>query len=498
MFMSSPTSARTEQPPSPGLHFGHDECNLAEFPLSVLSDNLREGGKRVTSYTYEHEFIDPHGKLRLGRVELEGSQEHGLPTGRDDDVLLGLLYLSGLEGFQSRTLHFSRRQLLQLIRWSTQGTGYDRLEKSLIRWHSVKIRYHNWWDEVRQDCVSVGFSVLDNYVLCDDRRRGRDAAGQLDLPLSFIVWNKTPFANFSTKKLRDLDLDVLFSLPNPAARRAFRFLDKNLPAHGSQTYDLRTFACEHIGLSRAHKPSRLLKELHESIVMPLESAQIIYPVTDQKQRYPRQGRGRYHVIFARAGQPALPPPAAPAPEPASADEPSPLLKELRRHALGGKAARDLIAAHPAAYVEAKIDYLDYLIEASQRPKNPAGWLRTAIEDDYGPPAGYLPKAERQRKSQAAAEARQQKQREDEERRRQKEEEERKLQRERAEKAYALALFGELPEAEQHAIEAAAVADGDAESQSLREYARRRRHSAAWDIVITCEVLKRYPMPEPRP
>jgi hypothetical protein len=168
---------------------------------------------------------------------------------------------------------------------------------------------------------------------------------------------------------------------------------------------------------------------------------------------------------------------------------------LKRYSIGGQTARDFIAAHPADYIEQKIDYLDFLIETGERPKNPAGWLRTAIEEDYGAPAGYLPKAERQGRHKAAEEERQHQQQKDEAKRRQQKDEERKLQQERAEREYALACFNRLLEAERDAIEAAAVADRDDEFQSLRKHAREHRHSVAWDIAITREILNRYPMPE---
>jgi hypothetical protein len=57
-------------------------------------------------------------------------------------------------------------------------------------------------------------------------------------------------------------------------------------------------------------------------------------------------------------------------------------------------------------VEAKIDLLEWLQE--QRPdrvKEPGAWLVHAIRDDYSPPKGYQPKAEREAKNKAAAEAR---------------------------------------------------------------------------------------------
>mgnify|MGYP001270438387 CR=1 FL=1 len=67
-------------------------------------------------------------------------------------------------------------------------------------------------------------------------------------------------------------------------------------------------------------------------------------------------------------------------------------------------ATKLSQEHPADYVQAKIEYHDFLLD--ERPediKKPAAWLRRAIEDDYEPPDGFISPKERER--QAAEEKR---------------------------------------------------------------------------------------------
>ena len=53
------------------------------------------------------------------------------------------------------------------------------------------------------------------------------------------------------------------------------------------------------------------------------------------------------------------------------------------------AAEKMAQAKKEAYVRQKIFYLEYLLaEHPERVKSPKGWLRKAIEDDYGAPDGY--------------------------------------------------------------------------------------------------------------
>lgn len=82
----------------------------------------------------------------------------------------------------------------------------------------------------------------------------------------------------------------------------------------------------------------------------------------------------------------------------------------------------------------QIDYLEYLIENDpDKAKNPQGWLRRAIEEDYGKPDGYKSRAEREAEA-AAAEKRRQAIIEQEKQRAAREEEKREQERrEREEK-----------------------------------------------------------------
>ncbi len=66
----------------------------------------------------------------------------------------------------------------------------------------------------------------------------------------------------------------------------------------------------------------------------------------------------------------------------------------------------LVKNHDAALIAQKIDYVIFMQEEQPNlVRNPRGWLLKAIEYDYGPPAGYRPRAEREM-LQARAEKRQ--------------------------------------------------------------------------------------------
>ncbi|HTU92906.1 MAG TPA: hypothetical protein VMF69_22690, partial [Gemmataceae bacterium] len=325
----------------------------------------------------------------------------------------------------------------------------------------------------------------------DERTRSRqEGPGQFFLPLSSFRWNAIPFKSFRQDYMKELDLEQFLRLPGAAAKRAYRFLDKSLPVAGPQAYDLRLFACEKIGMSRNYKPSRLITEVQTTVVDPLEKAHFLAPL-DPKERFVKEARGRYRVVFAREGQQALTTQAGD--NPSERDTPataSHIESELKKRGLGGKAARDLIAAHSADHIQQKIDYLDFLIETGEQPKKPAGWLRAAIEQDYGPPAGYLLRAERLRQKQTIEEKHRH---EDDVRVARRRQEQQEAAIHKAQRAHIDAYLNALTPQGRKTLEEQAVAHAD---DNMRQAVQDGGPLAeiARCLVVDQEVLRVHPLP----
>lgn len=67
---------------------------------------------------------------------------------------------------------------------------------------------------------------------------------------------------------------------------------------------------------------------------------------------------------------------------------------LTERGLSEKLARRFSQEYEQSHIEQKVYYLDYLLNVHpKRVANPRGWLRRAIEEDYGPPDGYKTPAE---------------------------------------------------------------------------------------------------------
>ena len=109
---------------------GRDELNLAEFPITVLTNKVPKGLKTLTF----SDQIKDHatGETVTRKVTISGSDVYGLPGPLDMDVLLCLIQITKLaNNFTSPEVRFSRSDLLRMLRLPDSGKHYRRIDESL-------------------------------------------------------------------------------------------------------------------------------------------------------------------------------------------------------------------------------------------------------------------------------------------------------------------------------------------------------------------------------
>src|SRR5262245_57125386 len=86
-----------------------DELNFAEFPLASVSTSLPKGQKTLE---FTDEIFDRARNERVTRkLTITASDKYGLPTALDDEVILGLMQLTGRNEFAERRVFFTRYEL---------------------------------------------------------------------------------------------------------------------------------------------------------------------------------------------------------------------------------------------------------------------------------------------------------------------------------------------------------------------------------------------------
>jgi hypothetical protein len=395
---SGGASLRNEGGSSPADPGWKDELNLAEFPIAALTDRIPDG---QTTLVFEDRFELRDSTPITRRLTIMGTHKHGLPTSLDDEVLVGLIQVTKRRSnFTDARVQFSRYELIELLGWPQSGQSYRRIEESLHRWVGVVLVYENaWWDNRAKSWVDEQFHVLDNVTLYDRERwrtsvrirktaEGRSPEHRNEkspLPLSSFRWNEVIFRSFQSGNLKQLDLEFYLKLRLPTTKRMYRFLDKRFYRRTRLDFDLRTLACEHIGLSRSYAPTELKRRLKPALE-ELEQLGFLEPLPPEK-RYVYVKRGCWRIIFLRGRG---------APDDLCTNtsqvngQPNQLIEDLKARGVAAKSAQELAEAHPADQIRAKIEVFDWLSRNGDRRigKNPAGYLVASIRKDYQAPGDY--------------------------------------------------------------------------------------------------------------
>src|SRR6516165_5883516 len=108
-------------------HF-RDELNFAEFPLAALADTIPRGQKTLV---YTDTIFDRGRNEPVNRkLTITASDEYGLPTALDDEVILGLVQLTAKSNFGAKKVHFTRYELIKELEWRDETKSYERIEQS--------------------------------------------------------------------------------------------------------------------------------------------------------------------------------------------------------------------------------------------------------------------------------------------------------------------------------------------------------------------------------
>lgn len=442
----------SEQEPS----LGRDELNLAEFPIALLSETIPPG---VKSLEFKDQIFDSGKKKLLNRkLTIEGSETYGLPTAKDDEIILGLLQLSKRNGFGDRKVEFSRFELISILGWPNTGQSYARIEKALHRWVGVTLHYENaWWDKSEERWTSGAFHIIDDFELNDSR----ETTQQMTLLQSRIIWSSRVFESFIAGHLKNIRYDVYVKLKSSVSKRMYRFLDKRFHQRRSCSFDLRDFAHEHIGLSRSYKDCGKLKEKLDVGIRELEAIGFIEPLS-REARFEQEGRARWRVHFTRKAE---------SPEPIAEQEiqlGTVQVAELTQRGVSEASALELSQQYPAERIAEKLEQFDFL-NARNDPKvskSPSGYLVKSIRDDYAAPKGFVAKAELERREAArkAEEGRLAAARRAEDA---------AAARERAERAAIDGHWDALSREQQAELDAAALANADPETLKLAKGPMKR-------------------------
>lgn len=348
---------------------GKDEMNLAEYPFALLTRRVSENQKTIE---VEQQVRSDSGEVVTQSWVVTGSDRYGLPLAIDEDIYIALMKILKDAGFRDRTIPFTRYQILRILGKDISKREYDRIQQSLDRLVGTTITSKNaFWDNRTRSYVSKAFHIFESYELYREQP-GRKSARSPELPMSYVVLSSFLFESVKAGYVKNLDIEFYLSLNTPLAKRLFRFLDKK--AYNNRTFEIGVMRlAEKLPVHDAF-PSQVKRRLDEAHKELIEKGFL------SEVSYARRRDGEEKVVYTFA-RPRL---HAAEPLVALGD---PTVEVLVARGITRSAAEDLAGRFPEEHVKKHVDAFDQLCaEGSPRiRRNPAGYLRRAIEDDYATP-----------------------------------------------------------------------------------------------------------------
>jgi hypothetical protein len=358
--------------------FGKDEMNLAEFPFALLR---RQGDKR-TSFSYEGYVTGPDQKRHKQKWTVHGLSGMGLPNEYDERVMIALMAVSATEGFKSRKVPFSVYRLLRIMGLTDSTRDYDNIERSLDRLVGVTIFAEgSFWDNGAKAFMKQksAFHIIERVWLAykEEDETIKEAEGVH----AYFVWSEDLWQSIQDGYIKNLNLSFYYALETPLARRLYRFLDKRL--YQKQTFEIDVFELAgRLGMATYKYPSQILEKLQPGVDELIRERFLARAGSKKVGKYTRlwvekHGAPDTHSLSV-----------LPADAVEAEDFPA-IVLDMMEFGVSQPIAEDLAKRFDDAYIQTKLAYLRRQLRRNRRSiRNPSGWLRKAIEEDFTPPDSY--------------------------------------------------------------------------------------------------------------
>ncbi|MFH1367879.1 MAG: replication initiator protein A [Elusimicrobiota bacterium] len=244
-----------------------EEMNLCEFPFASLT---YQKVKKPLFFSDTYKDKDT-GRLINRKWVVDGSLIHGIPIASDDDVIMGMFYITKSGGYLERddkTLNFKIFELLKAIQWPLTKQYYDLFKESLFRLFHCKITStDSWWDKSQNRLLSIeGFGLIDNFKLYGKKNGDIEHDAHIwDLDFISITWNETIWKSMRDGYIKSTDLTFYASLERPLSKRLFRYADKIFNRGKLLKKPVKVLCCEHLGMSRSYNLGQTKRSLNNAL-----------------------------------------------------------------------------------------------------------------------------------------------------------------------------------------------------------------------------------------
>ncbi len=331
------------------------ESNVEEWPVFQL------GRSKSDSARVEHTITGEDGSELHQRLEVSAPGKYRLPGRFDYDVYSAVLELLEIRGGmpEDGTLGFSLHELIIIMGIQPSGRTYEEVRRSLRRIAATVLESDNaFWSKGQQRHISDTFNLWNVRFDSISDKNGSGSRHEIEFGKLFR-------RSFEEHYLRGLDIDFFWQLESPVAKRLYRLVDLKREVE-EVTWSTDLFDLQRripIGpYAYVSKIKEKLSAAHDELVARGFLAGVTY-------------EGKSVVVYAvseafRDRRKAL--------ELAGTKEEIIAIKLLTESGLRGDVSRDLVAKHGPEHCTRYANALPY----QRGLRNPAGWLRRAIEEGY--------------------------------------------------------------------------------------------------------------------
>jgi plasmid replication initiation protein len=338
------------------------EGNFEEHPYFRVGD--RNAGTGIMQF--ENELRTRDGNVMQQSWVVRAAHGRGLPGRYDQDVYVAMMQLIDAKGLpEDGWVSFSVYELVELMGKRHSGREYGQVRESLQRLATTSVESKNaFYHKGRKAYISDTFSLLTDVKLAEYEGIAGERKDRNRVHLSQYFVD-----SYRANYLKHIDAGFYFSLSSPIAKRLYRLVDKK--RGGRRGWEVELFSLKsRIPLSDYRYVSKVKEKLapaHEELIVKGFLRGVSYRKNDGGQEYAvYEITEDFHARRAAIASRSL-----------NADELF-CVQRVQAEGMARETAEELVATHGAARVMHYVEALPH----QKNIRNPAGWLRKAIENNY--------------------------------------------------------------------------------------------------------------------
>jgi len=380
------------------------ELNIEKWPI-------------FTTSTFKGKSKELTRTIKLANGDIETRK---VVIGRINNTEVGVFRTFDLKGFWAllkiwenqgrpaqKNVTFNFKQIAEILELSWGGKTFNEIKAMMMRLRKIPIDWTNsFYNREKQE----NERLIESFTILSDLRifeRGK-SDGQMSFSFSSFAFDKRLVANLLNNYSKPLLLSNILKFKKEISILLYRYID--LVMNDKEHFERRTKELlADLDLSPTGYPHPAQrKKLLDPVLKELLGVEITSGVITVAELQRTKNDKDYKVVFEKRRKESVA-----VVETSKVDEelfaPTDIVSELISRGISPGVAQSLAKNHPEVFIREKLEVFDLLRagKSSMISKNPAGWLRSAIEQDYSAPANLETKEKKQKREKATKEAKEQ-------------------------------------------------------------------------------------------